>query len=131
MVQSHALIVSCGARCTAPDSHGPTPTNRRPRQTLQEYVKAKNITLPELLLEFFTKQREILKTVAPNKRFAYWEEVAVQDPPLPLNETDIVQVWSNQAALQKVFNNTPSKVVISWYENVYLDCGLGNMFGDE
>ena len=69
--------------------------------------------------------------VAPNKRFAYWEEVALQDPPLPLNASDIVQVWSNQDALQKVFNSTPAKVVISWYENVYLDCGIGNMFGDE
>lgn len=82
-------------------------------------------------MEFFNKQRAILASVAPNKHFAYWEEVAVQNPPLKLNASDIVQVWSDQKALDQVFANTPAQVVVSWYENVYLDCGVGSMFGGE
>ncbi len=88
------------------------------------------MTLQQLLAEFFQKQRATLAVVAPGRNFAYWEEVAVQNPPLTISASDIVQVWSNQDNLDKVFKNTPAQVIISWSQNVYMDCGYGNMFGD-
>eukprot|EP00911_Craspedida_sp_UC1_P002289 UC1_evm1s1733 len=98
--------------------------------SIAAYLKAHNLTVNELLLEFYTKQRAILDIVASAKTaVTFWEEAALQVPPLPLRASDVVQVWSSQENLDKVLNSTPARVVVSWYENVYMDCGLGNMFG--
>lgn len=65
--------------------------------SIQAYLKLHNMTTGELLLEFFQKQRAILDRVAPSKsRIAYWEEAALQDPPLPIRKGDVVQMWSDQ-----------------------------------
>jgi hexosaminidase len=129
------------------------------------YMAQNNLTIGELLREFFVRQREVLAQVAPSRTFVYWEEAAMQDPPLPLQPTgiaararvptlariffarcfkratpqppssqrcpDVIQVWSDKDALQAALVNTSCDVLVSWSSNVYLDCGLGNMFGDD
>ncbi len=45
--------------------------------------------------------------------------------------SDVIQVWSSQDNLKTILANTTSQIIVSWYENVYMDCGNGNMFGDE
>lgn len=32
--------------------------------------------------------------------------------------------------LLKALNSTEADIIVSWADNVYMDCGLGNMFGD-
>ncbi len=44
---------------------------------------------------------------------------------------DVIEVWSDQSALSNIVVNTTSKILVSWAQSVYLDCGLGNMFGDK
>ena len=42
----------------------------------------------------------------------------------------MIQVWGPPATINKVLNNTKAHVLISTSTDYYLDCGLGNMFGD-
>lgn len=65
--------------------------------SIQVYLQQHNMTTQELLTEFFTKQRAILDRVAPSKtHILYWEEAALQDPPLPIRKGDVVQMWSDK-----------------------------------
>lgn len=99
--------------------------------SIQTYLKLHNMTVQQLLLEFFTKQRAILDRIAPSKtHILYWEEAALQDPPLPIRQGDVVQMWSDKTNLLQALNSTPADIIVSWADNVYMDCGLGNMFGD-
>ncbi|EDQ91031.1 uncharacterized protein MONBRDRAFT_15452, partial [Monosiga brevicollis MX1] len=95
------------------------------------YLQQHNQTVGDLLLTYFQRQRALLASVAADRRFIYWEEASMQDPQLPIESSDVVQVWSNKAALQAALVNTSADVLISWSSNVYLDCGAGNMFGDD
>jgi hexosaminidase len=97
--------------------------------TVQAYMKRHGLDTHGLLLEYFLEQRHRLQLVAPNRKAIYWEEVALQG--LPLSSNDIVQVWSDKSALQSVLDHSPASVLISWAEHYYLDCGRGNMFGDQ
>jgi hypothetical protein len=47
-------------------------------------MKAHGLTVPTLLLEFFTKEQAIIKQLSPTRRITYWEEAALQNPPLPI-----------------------------------------------
>lgn len=41
----------------------------------------------------------------------------------------IVQVWGTGDTLFEILNVTKSKVIMSSSTDYYLDCGMGNMFG--
>ncbi|EGD80749.1 hypothetical protein PTSG_01337 [Salpingoeca rosetta] len=97
--------------------------------SVQRYLKEHNVTINELLLTFFKNQRDMLHDVAPAKKRLYWEEASKQNPPLPLDKSTIVQVWGPPATLHEVLNDTDSDVIVSTSTDFYLDCGLGNMFG--
>lgn len=66
-------------------------------------------------------RHSLLLQINASKRIMYYEEAALQTPPLPIRKTDIVQVWSNEAALHTVLNGTQASVVVSWAD-VSLNC---------
>lgn len=92
------------------------------------YMETAGVNAHGLLTQYFTEQRRRFQLAAPERKAIYWEEVALQG--LPLSREDIVQVWSNKTALATVLEESHASVIISWAENYYLDCGRGNMFGD-
>lgn len=98
-------------------------------KVVAKYMKENGLTPPSLLAEYFGKQKALLKR---NKRSVYWEEAALQKPALQgIDETSIIQVWSNKQALRAALDTTKAEILVSWSENYYLDCGLGNLFGDQ
>eukprot|EP00043_Microstomoeca_roanoka_P007687 m.74253 g.74253 ORF g.74253 m.74253 type:complete len:567 (-) comp13931_c3_seq1:332-2032(-) len=97
--------------------------------SIQAYLKTHNMTINELLLQFFNQQVEMVKQVAPGKSLVFWEEVTKQTPMLPVDESSTIQVWGEADTLLHVLNVTKSNVIISVSDDYYLDCGLGNMFG--
>lgn len=97
---------------------------------IQAYMKEHGLNNHTLLLEFFTKQQAMMQEMNASKIPTYWEEAALQTPRLPLRPDDVIQVWSDVDALQTILNFTESDIIVSWYHNVYLDCGGGNMFGN-
>ncbi len=50
-------------------------------------MQAKNYTIGQVLEEYFIQMRAALVRTIPGKQFVYWEEAALQDPPLPLGPT--------------------------------------------
>ena len=78
-----------------------------------------------LLATFFERERALL-AAAGGRRATYWEEVVKHG--LPVRGGDIVQVWSDKAALELALK-TEADIIVSWSSAYYLDCGYGNMFG--
>ena len=99
------------------------------------YMKAQSLTPAGLLAEYFGRQQAIIASLPAaagvKKRAVYWEEAALQTPPLTtIDASSVVQVWSNKQALRAALDTTKASIVVSWSEHYYLDCGLGNLFGD-
>lgn len=54
--------------------------------SIQQYLQQHNMTIHQLLLQFYEQQVDMLNGISPSKTRLYWEEAAMQEPALPLDE---------------------------------------------
>eukprot|EP00039_Didymoeca_costata_P013747 m.213606 g.213606 ORF g.213606 m.213606 type:complete len:654 (+) comp15864_c0_seq1:86-2047(+) len=100
---------------------------------VKQYLENNKLSSVQLLAEFFGKQKSILNSAAPDNAHMYWfGEKFPAASGLRMKSSDIVQVWEkNKDLLVSFLKSSPVSVVVSSAEHYYLDCGLGNMFGDK
>jgi hexosaminidase len=94
------------------------------------YLKENNLTVPEMLAQFFSRERKMLES---GVNAVYWDEVVSAGLHTTLGPDDIVQFWhkGDSGLLGQYLKETPysNRAILSAYTSYYLDCGTGNEFG--
>jgi hexosaminidase len=80
------------------------------------------------LFNYYISQQRTVKN--PNKTSLYWGNSDTNF--LEFQSDDLIQYWGNGSDLQDYMETYPKNhMVLSNYDALYLDCGLGNYFGNE
>jgi hexosaminidase len=100
--------------------------------TVAAYMKQKGLDINGLIEEFLVRERTALNH--SGRAAIYWDEVVSTGLHKSLQPKDVVQFWhkGNSGLLETFLTDTPATntAILSAYTSYYLDCGLGNEFGD-
>ena len=97
------------------------------RPAIKEYMKANNIPdYKGLSVDYRKRQKKLWReSISPKKKVIYW---ANEEIDLPMEDEDVIQWWGtseNQGAL----SGRKNQVILSNYNEVYLDVGFNNFYG--
>lgn len=77
------------------------------------------------LFNYYVKTQ---RSLVPNRTAIYWGSNATEF--LKFENGDVIQYWGASADFMQYANSYPNnKFVLSNYDTLYIDCGLGNYFG--
>ncbi|KAL4486823.1 hypothetical protein ABPG72_006655 [Tetrahymena utriculariae] len=98
------------------------------KTSIAEYMKANNISNYNQLQTFYREfQREVIEQNNLNKKRIFW--LASNNVDVQTDDQAIMQFWGDLSEYSYMLKvNNP--VILSTYTYLYLDCGLGNTFGD-
>lgn len=101
----------------------------RARQSIMDFKKRQGFVHDyELMTYFIKRSREVLKKITTKKKTIYWfnnETPGLRYPP-----GDILQYWGHSDKIKDLEkNHTDNKYILSPYDFLYLDCGVGNKYG--
>jgi len=99
------------------------------RKNIEEFMKNHNIPDYQHLMNYFIDRvRGIIRKLDPTKKTVYWSNEETFD--IKYGDGDIVQFWGSSANIKKLDNLYPkNKFILSPWEYLYLDCGVGNKYG--
>jgi len=92
------------------------------------FMTANDIEDYEGLFNYYvSRERKLLQA---NRTAVYWTNPATDF--LTFQPGDVLQYWGNTTALVDIMEIYPdNKFILSNYDYLYLDCGMGNYFGDD
>jgi len=99
------------------------------RQSIVDFMKKHGFKEPhELQTYFISKSRELLKNIDEKKKVIYWCNRDTYN--LSYAPGDILQFWGHSNEIKKLEGIYPNnKFILSPYDFLYLDCGVGNNYG--
>ncbi len=98
--------------------------DRKP--SIKEWMKEKNIsTYKDLSIDYHKKQKAIWRNISSTKKVIYWANEQID---LPLQSDDVLQWWGLAKNLNRIVNRT-NEVILSNYDQTYLDLGFGGRTG--
>jgi len=97
------------------------------RTSITKWMATNNISDYNALFNYYVKTaRPVLES---NRSAVYWTNPDTNF--LVFNTSDILQYWGNTSSLIGIMETYPNnKFILSNYDFLYLDCGMGNYFGN-
>ena len=97
------------------------------RPSIKEYMKANNIAdYKGLSIDYRKKQKKMFReSISPKKKVIYW---ANEEIDLPMDDEDVVHWWGTSEH-QSVLEGRKTPIILSNYNEVYLDVGFNNIYG--
>ena len=89
---------------------------------LTQLLQFENITASDLPLYYRQRQKQIIRKTHPSRQRIYWENNL--DNINSFESGDVIHWWGDTR-----LPNTTNKIIISTYNPLYLDLGVGNYFG--
>ena len=83
-------------------------------------------TYKELSTYYRKRQKSVWRNISKEKKSIYWANEAID---LPLMSDDVVQWWGLTSHLSQLANRG-NEVILSNYDETYLDVGFGNRNGN-
>eukprot|EP01022_Parablepharisma_sp_SALTPOND_P008179 TRINITY_DN135332_c0_g1_i1.p1 TRINITY_DN135332_c0_g1~~TRINITY_DN135332_c0_g1_i1.p1 ORF type:complete len:554 (+),score=36.06 TRINITY_DN135332_c0_g1_i1:99-1760(+) len=101
----------------------------RGRKSIEEFMKRHNIPDYQHLMGYFiNKVRGIVRSLDATKKTVYWSNPATFD--IKYNDGDVLQFWGGSKDIHRLDPLYPNnKFILSPYDYLYLDCGVGNKYG--
>ena len=97
------------------------------RPHIKEYMKENNISdYKGLSVDYRKRQKKLFRSsISPKKTVIYW---ANEEIDLPMDDEDAIQWWGTSANQDKL-SGRKNPVILSNYNEVYLDVGFNNFYG--
>ena len=94
---------------------------------IEDFKKAHDLNDYEDVFAYFVKRAKDL--VANETRRIYWSNYDTLY--LKFEDKDLIQWWGNSSTLEQGFETYPNnQFILSNFDYLYLDCGVGNYFGN-
>ena len=96
---------------------------------IEKFMEKNKIkSYPDLLSYFIKRTRDLVEKVSKGKTTIYWCNKDTFE--LKYRDTDILQFWGPTSDIKAAGGKYPkNKFILSPYDVLYLDCGVGNKYG--
>lgn len=103
----------------------------RARQSIMDFMKKQGFTRVQQLLDYFIgRTRNILKELNSKKKVVYWSNRDTMNAKIKYAPGDVLQFWGHSSEIHRLEAEYPdNKFILSPYDILYLDCGVGNKYG--
>mmetsp|Transcript_23244 Transcript_23244/g.20120 ORF Transcript_23244/g.20120 Transcript_23244/m.20120 type:complete len:177 (-) Transcript_23244:108-638(-) len=97
-------------------------------EDIKKWMADHNVGTWQELFDYYVGQIRKLKD--SDRSAVFWGNQDTEF--LTFGKDDIIQYWGKNDSLQEYMNHySESKMVLSNYDSLYFDCGLGNYFGND
>ncbi len=98
--------------------------NRRP--AIKQFMQQHNLSNYFDLQVFWRVQEKVDFRKLSSKPMIYWYYDAEV---LPSQEDDVIQWWGGSGSFKKAVGNRTNKIILSFYDKLYIDIGYGGRMG--
>lgn len=73
------------------------------------------------------KEKQLWREISPSRKVIYWANEEIN---LPVEDDDVIQWWGVSKNADRLAGKK-NEVILSFYDQAYLDLGFGGRYGDQ